>query len=227
MRPQSDILRSPLEFIRIAKTGAKLYDVEKMTWTQALKSFKIQKNKGNIEESAKVFINSISNCIMSDEDIEKLEADYSDMLDKIVLEILEGEESNNNYAEKKKRLVRKWRAEIALDDFGTGYNSEYALITSKPNIIKLDRSIISGCDADESRQNIIQNIVGFARSRNVKVLAEGVETYQEMKMSIACGVDLLQGYYINRPVFEPEPPPDKTVREIIDINKEIYNKIMM
>lgn len=227
MRPQSDILRSPLEFIRIAKTGAKLYDVEKMTWTQALKSFKIQKNKGNIEESAKVFINSISNCIMSDEDIEKLESDYSDMLDKIVLEILEGEESNNNYAEKKKRLVRKWNAEIALDDFGTGYNSEYALITSKPNIIKLDRSIISGCDADESRQNIIQNIVGFARSRNVKVLAEGVETYQEMKMSIACGVDLLQGYYINRPVFEPEPPPEKTVREIIDINKEIYNKIMM
>lgn len=227
MRPQSDILRSPLEFIRIAKTGAKLYEVEKMTWTQALKSFKIQRNKGNIEESAKIFVNSISNCIMIDDDIRKLEEDYSDLLDKIVLEILEGEESNNNYAEKKRQLVRKWHAEIALDDFGTGYNSEYALITSKPNIIKLDRSIISGCDADESRQNIIQNIVGFARSRNVKVLAEGVETYQEMKMAIACGVDLLQGYYINRPVFEPEPLAEKTVREIIDINKEIYNKIIM
>lgn len=220
MRPQSEILKSPLEFIRLAKTGAKLNDVEKLTWTQALKAFKIQVGKGNISASSKIFVNSISNCILNDEDLEKLESDYQDLLNNVVLEILEGEETNNDYADKKQQLIKKWHGKIALDDFGTGYNSEYALITSHPDIIKIDRSIISGCDTDESRQSIMQNLIRFSKIRNVMVLAEGVETYQEMKMAIQCGVDLLQGYYINRPVYEPEPLPAKIVYEIKNLSEK-------
>jgi diguanylate cyclase (GGDEF)-like protein len=218
MRPQSEILKSPLEFIRLAKTGAKLNAVEYMTWFQAFESFKIQIDKGNINPSAKLFVNSISNCIIPDRDIGKLEEKYSDIVGNVVLEVLEGEQVNDDYARKKKQLMKRWNAQIALDDFGTGYNSEYALITSNPDIIKIDRSLISGCDNDESRQNIIKSIIKVAHSRSVKVLAEGVETYSELAMVIKCDVDLIQGYYVNRPVFEPQKIPESITKEIRNLN---------
>lgn len=218
MRPQSDILKSPLEFIRLAKTGAKLNAVEYMTWTQAFESFKTQIDKGNIKPSAKLFINSISNCIIKDKDILEIEEKYGDIVGNVVLEVLESEQVNDDYARKKKQLIKRWNAQIALDDFGTGYNSEYALITSNPDIIKIDRSLISGCDNDESRQNIIKSIIKLAHSRDVKVLAEGVETYSELAMVIRCGVDFIQGYYVNRPVFEPQKIPANITEEIRNLN---------
>ena len=125
----------------------------------------------------------------------------------------------NNIKEKQK-IVARWGAKIALDDFGSGYNSEYALITINPNLIKIDRSIISGCDRDISRTSIITNLVQIAKTKNIMVLAEGVETYNEMRTVIECGVDLLQGYYLTRPLFEPIPIDEKIVGEIRDINKK-------
>ena len=108
---------------------------------------------------------------------------------------------------------------FSLDDFGTGYNSEYALITLHPNIVKIDRSIISGCDRDISRRTIISSIVNLARTKNIRVLAEGVETEGELRTVIENGVDLLQGYFINRPVFEPQPIPKEVIDKIIEYNK--------
>ncbi|MGN0606244.1 MAG: EAL domain-containing protein [Oscillospiraceae bacterium] len=224
MRPQSDIIKSPLDFIRIAKTGAKLADVECLTWTQSLKDFRIQVEAGNIAKGSKIFINSISNCSLSREVINEIEETYSDMLSGVVLEILEGEEANSTYADAKKLRMKKWNAQIALDDFGTGYNSEYALITAEPDIIKIDRSIISGCDKDESRINIMQNLIKFANTKNIKVLAEGVETYDEMKTVINCGVDLIQGYYVSKPLYAPVPVEKRIADEVISINKNIAKR---
>lgn len=218
MRPQSDILKSPLEFIRLAKTGAKLNDVEYITWTLALKNFKNQIEKGNVNKNSRIFINSISNCILKPEDIEMLEENYKDIVSNVVLEVLESEQVNDDYARKKRQLMKQWNAQTALDDFGTGYNSEYALITANPDIIKIDRSLISGCDNDVSRQNIITGIIKVAHARSVKVLAEGVETLQELNTVIRCGVDLIQGYYVSRPVFEPQNVPQSVIDDIRKIN---------
>jgi EAL domain-containing protein (putative c-di-GMP-specific phosphodiesterase class I) len=109
-----------------------------------------------------------------------------------------------------------WNALIALDDFGTGYNSEYALITMHPDIIKIDRSIIEGCDKDISKYTMIRNLVKIARENNVKVLAEGIETRSEMETVIRCGADYLQGYYLSRPVFEPNGISEKVKKEITE-----------
>ncbi len=223
MRPQSDVLKSPLELIRIAKTGGKLGDIEKLTWECALEDYKTQLEIGNIKPNEKVFINSISNCMLGDECVEMLQNKYKAILPNIVLEVLENEQLTDEFARKKKSLVKEWKAMTALDDFGTGYNSEYALITSNPNIIKIDRSIISGCDNDESRQSIIRNIIKLAKTKNIMVLAEGVETYKEMKIVIKYGVDLLQGYYLARPVFEPNGISEKIIEEIKDIYDNRYN----
>ena len=219
MRPQSSIFQSPLELLRTAKTGAKLYEIEKLTWHKALADFKKQIDAGHISKDSHVFINSISNCVMDSADVDVLEELYPDLLPNIVLEVLEGEDLNEEYNRRKQQRMKKWHAQVALDDFGSGYNSEYALITTQPNIIKIDRSIISGCDKDISRRMIIKNLIKLGRSKNITVLAEGVETEDELETVIECGVDLLQGYYINRPVFEPQPVEPELVRKIRKLSK--------
>ncbi len=221
MRPQSEVFKSPLEFIRIAKTGAKLYDIERLTWILALRQFGTLRKNGIVAESKKVFINSLLNCRVKDEDIEIIEKENMEYLSDIVLEFLESERSNEEYTKAKQNYIKKWNAMTAVDDFGSGYNSEYALISYNPDIVKIDRAIISGCDSDISRRSIIVNLVSIAKERNVLVLAEGVETYNEMKTVIECGVDLIQGYYIARPLFVPEPLEDNVIKQISNIYKSI------
>lgn len=221
MRPQSKIITSIVEFIRIAKSSAKLYEIERLTWFLGLESFKQLLVQGKISKDSKLFINSISNCILSDVSIEALEKKFSDIIGNIVLEILESEQTNTEYAEKKKSIIAKWNALVALDDFGTGYNSEYALITMNPDIIKIDRSIISGCNNDISKLTIITNLVKIAKSKNVKILAEGIESYDEMKTVMECGVDFMQGYYFAKPSIEPIKVKEKIIEQIKDINGEM------
>lgn len=205
LRPQSTIFQSPLELLRIAKASAKLYEIERLTWTKSLADFQAQIDAGRIAEDCHIFINSISDNVLTPSDVDAIEAAYPDLLSRIVLEILESESVSEEYNARKINRMKKWNAQIALDDFGTGYNSEYALITIQPNIIKIDHSIISGCDKDMSRRTIINNLVKLAKTKRILVLAEGVETEEELQTVISCGVDLIQGYYFSRPVFEPQP----------------------
>ena len=214
MRPQSTVLQSPLDLLRIAKTSAKLYEIERLTWIKALDDFQAQIDAGRISKDCHVFVNSISNCVMEPSDAKSIEKAHRELLPNVVLEILESENMNQDYNVRKMSRIKKWKAQIALDDFGTGYNSEYALITIHPNIIKIDRSIISGCDMDVSRRTIITNLVRLVKSKNILVLAEGVETEEELRTVISCGVNLLQGYYISRPVFEPQPIPPEITEKI-------------
>ncbi|MCH5286618.1 MAG: EAL domain-containing protein [Christensenellaceae bacterium] len=211
MRVQSKIFQSPLELLRTAKTSAKLYEIERLTWSRSLEDFQNLIDAGHIEDGAHIFINSIANCRLEDGDIELIETTHANLLGQVVLEVLESEKTSEAFAAHKRFYVKKWNAQIALDDFGAGYNSEYALLSVQPNIVKIDRSIINGCDKDASRRMLISNLVRLARSKEILVLAEGVETESEMKTVISCGVDLLQGYYLAYPLFEPQPiAPDIT-----------------
>ncbi|MGN1411846.1 MAG: EAL domain-containing protein [Oscillospiraceae bacterium] len=220
MRPQSSVFKSPLELIRIAKTCAKLYEIEHLTWIEAIKPFHQAIQNGDISKNTRIFINSISNCIINNDDIKIIETQYKDILPNIVMEILESEQTNNNYIKIKQELIKKWNGKLALDDFGSGYNSEYTLITLNPNIIKIDRSIISGCDTDISRRNIISSLVSISKLKNIMVLAEGVETIGELKTVMTCGVDLVQGYLVSRPVFDFLDVPEDIKSQVRQINKE-------
>ena len=218
MRPQSTIFQSPLDLLRTAKTSAKLYEIERLTWIKSMANFKEQVSAGRIPPDCKLFINSISNNVLDANDADALEAAYPDLLSHVVLEILETENVNEAYIKRKISRMKKWNALVALDDFGTGYNSEYALITMQPNIIKIDRSIISGCDKDISRRTIIANLVKLAKTKQILVLAEGVETEAEVRTVVACGVDLMQGYFFNRPLFEPQPIAPEATALIRQLN---------
>ena len=226
MRVQSKIFQSPLELLRTAKTSAKLYEIERLTWTKSLADFQELLDAGHIDQSAHIFINSIANTSLEPSDEAALIANYAHLLPQIVVELLEGENADEQYTSHKLQVIKRFGGQSALDDFGTGYNSEYALLSVQPNIIKIDRSITNGCDKDASRRMLINNLVKLARSKQILVLVEGVETEEEMKTVIACDVDFLQGYYLAHPLFEPKPLDPKiaeTIRRLAASNGKTKN----
>lgn len=211
MRPQLDSLKSPIDILRLAHSQSKLYEIERITWFKVMETF--EKLKDSFGE-AKIFVNSIPNHILSDKDLLYIENKYGDNLERIVIEIIENEQINERITKKKQQIARAWNCELALDDFGSGYNSEIALLILTPCYIKIDMIIIRDIDKDINRQKLLQNIISYAKGRHIKIIAEGVETKEEMDTVISFGVDYIQGYYIGKPSFKPGEIEESVVREI-------------
>jgi EAL domain-containing protein (putative c-di-GMP-specific phosphodiesterase class I) len=104
---------------------------------------------------------------------------------------------------------------IALDDLGTGHSNLQRLATLKPDILKLDRSLIQGLGGDFFKKEIFKSLVSLAHNIGALVLAEGVETESEVSTSLGLGADLFQGFYFSRPVASTEWRP-AGVRDVIE-----------
>ena len=154
--------------------------------------------------NCKVFINSIPNQTLTEEDIAQIEGRFGDLLHNIVIELTEEEKPDERSTIHKQRFAERWGAELALDDFGTGYNGDAVLLSLTPSYLKIDMSIVQGIDKDEYRQKLLENLLSYARMQHIKVIAEGVETSGEMKILIASGVDYLQGFYLGSPNPVPQ-----------------------
>ena len=80
--------------------------------------------------------------------------------------------------------------------------------------------MISDIDKDKNKQMFFKNTVEFGAINNIKVLAEGVETREELETVIELGADLIQGYFTGRPIREPIPELDADIKKIIiDANR--------
>lgn len=124
-----------------------------------------------------------------------------------------------SYTRKKISFLKRHGGQVALDDFGAGYNGEVSLLAVRPEFIKVDLSIVKNCHQDKNRQEMISNIISFARKNNSLVIAEGVQSREEMDTVISLGVDYLQGYYLGVPSLQPQPVPDKILKEITSRNR--------
>lgn len=99
----------------------------------------------------------------------------------------------------KSRSVRFMDNLLSADDFGNGINDMERIDIMKPDIVKLDRELISGIDHDPVKQNNVLHLVLDFHSKNMLVVAEGVEEKEEFDYLVGLGVDLFQGYYLARP----------------------------
>jgi diguanylate cyclase (GGDEF)-like protein len=93
---------------------------------------------------------------------------------------------------------------VALDDFGTGYSSLTYLQRLPVKTLKIDKSFTDMILMDGTHKAIIRSIVDMAHSMEMSVVAEGVETEQQIDYLVQCRCDLLQGYVISHPVPEDE-----------------------
>lgn len=87
----------------------------------------------------------------------------------------------------------------ALDDFGNGYAGLTTLADVPTDFVKLDIGLIRRIDVSRERQTIVLGVVGMLHSLGRRVVAEGVETAEEMAVVRALGIEMVQGFYLGRP----------------------------
>ena len=95
--------------------------------------------------------------------------------------------------------LRALGVKISIDDFGTGYSSLSRLSRLAFDKIKIDKSFVHSISTQEDALNIIKLITGMAKSLNMKAVAEGVETQEQLKSLQALGCDFAQGYLFGKP----------------------------
>ncbi len=126
--------------------------------------------------------------------------------ERIVFELTENEQVTD-YAHLRSifEVYRANRFRTALDDFGTGFSGLSLLANFRPDIVKIDMSLLRRLDTDARRHTIVAGIVGTCRNLATEVVAEGVETAGEFAALRALGVTLFQGHLFAKAGFETLP----------------------
>ena len=117
------------------------------------------------------------------------------------LEVTESAYTEN--AEQLIRVINELRAkgyEIEMDDFGSGYSSLNMLSSLPVDVLKMDIDFIRNIERNEKDFRLVELIIDIARYLKVPVVAEGVETANQLKLLKNAGCDLVQGYYFSKPL---------------------------
>jgi EAL domain-containing protein (putative c-di-GMP-specific phosphodiesterase class I) len=100
----------------------------------------------------------------------------------------------------KLRELKAMGLDLAVDDFGTGYSSLSYLKRFPIDTLKIDQSFVADLDSPDGPP-IIDAILALAKTLNLRVIAEGIETEQQLAYLVAKKCDLLQGFYFARPIY--------------------------
>jgi EAL domain-containing protein (putative c-di-GMP-specific phosphodiesterase class I) len=92
------------------------------------------------------------------------------------------------------------RVELAVDDAGAGFASLRHILELRPAFVKLDRSLVAGLESDYARHAMIAGLRHFARATGFRLIAEGIETDQELAILRALDIQLGQGFLLGRPL---------------------------
>ena len=128
---------------------------------------------------------------------------------RIVIEILESAIDDEKELETHISRYKEMGFLIAIDDFGAGQSNFERIWRIKPDIVKLDRSMIKKAGTDPAVKGLIKGITSMLHHSKCIVLAEGVETELEDIVAMDAGVDLVQGFYFARPFLLSEPITSK------------------
>ena len=124
--------------------------------------------------------------------------------DQLEIEITEsGLMQNEKHAVELLNEIKALGVRIALDDFGTGYSSLAYLLKFPIDTLKIDRTFIRDIDSNPESLKVLESIIGLAKSLNLHVVAEGVETREQLELLQMRECNYIQGFYFARPA-EPD-----------------------
>ena len=125
-------------------------------------------------------------------------------LERVVLEVTEHEKVlDYDRLHRELEPYRRAGLRIAVDDAGAGFASLRHVLAIAPDIVKIDMALVRGIDADPVRQALVRALAALSDTAGSILLAEGVETQQELDMLAGLGVRLAQGYLLARPDRSP------------------------
>ena len=175
------------------------HELDHAAWRAAL-----QQGRGLMQSGLALFLNfTPSSMHNSTFDVKKTKAMCHEMgvdISQLVFEVTEAEKVND--FDFLKRVMQEYRAEgakVALDDLGSGYSSILRLAELQPDYVKLDQRLVRGAYGDYLRSVLLKAVTEAAHKLNIRVVAEGVETEDDLRFCVEIGADLAQGYFLARP----------------------------
>lgn len=131
---------------------------------------------------------------------------YNFPVERIIFEITEGEKVDDH--DHLREIIAHYQLcgfKTAIDDFGAGYAGLNFLADIRTDIIKLDMALIRHIERDAIRQAIVKGILQVCDELSVTVIAEGIETAEELDVLQSFGIELFQGYFFAKPAFRALP----------------------
>lgn len=195
-------------------------ELQKLTELEALCRKKIFENMNKKPQNTKIFLN-ISAPIMENVDIIAEFSKYNLNPNEFILEVSEQTPITN--PQLFQDITQKYRQanfKIAIDDFGTGFANLDRICHIPADYIKLDISLIKNIERHTVKQAIVESIVHFCRKMNVDLVAEGIETKDELAKLIELGVDYGQGFLLNKAYPEFSTIKNELTMFIYDENKK-------
>lgn len=167
---------------------------------------------GEIERSGthrNVFVN-LHSADLADDDLYDPAAPLTRQAPRVVLELTE-RASLEGISDLESRLerLRALGYRLAVDDLGAGYAGLSYFASIRPELVKIDMSLVRSVDTDPVRQRVVSSLVNLAVGLGMEVVGEGVETVAERDMMVRLGCHYLQGYALARP-GPPFPTPQWT-----------------
>lgn len=196
---------SPMDFLEVAKKKGLMTEIDRFVLESTTK---IAKELNSSKNRLKVFFN-VSKSFFEDEDflnfIEIVLDKYGIDLSCLGVELTEEIFIDDFYsAQKKINTLKKMGLQIALDDFGTGFSSLSFLNKLRIDKIKIDKSFVDDLLKSESSKRLVSSIISMSHILGLEVIAEGVETEEQLSFLQSKGCYEIQGYYFSKPLPLPE-----------------------
>jgi EAL domain-containing protein (putative c-di-GMP-specific phosphodiesterase class I) len=207
--PEGGEFERPDKLFKVAYDADLVLRLERLCRRQAIRA------AADLPEGRLLFMNiepeAIGDPELRDVMFTALLSDAAITPDRIVLEITE-RTAITDFPSFRSTLeyLRALGFSVAVDDAGAGYGSLQVLAEVRPEWLKIDISLVRGVDADEVRRQLVAILVLFAQRMGVRLIAEGIETQQELETLKELGVGYGQGFLFTEPV--PPFPPDESVR---------------
>ncbi|MGN1372878.1 MAG: EAL domain-containing protein [Candidatus Coproplasma sp.] len=194
----------PSEFIPLFEKNGFISRLDKYVWEQVC--IKLKKWKDNGYHLVPVSVN-VSRADIFKSDIEET---FQRLIGKYGVEpsCLHLEITESSYAESQEQIIstvddlRNLGFDIEMDDFGTGYSSLSMLSRMRLDVLKLDMKFVRNETAKPLEHSILNDVINMAHRLNLKVVAEGVETREQMRRLQAVGCDYVQGFFLAKPMPE-------------------------
>lgn len=193
---------SPSEFIPIAEEIGMINEMNDWVLVSLCKQINQWASKGY--QLLPVAINlSVSQFVHSNFEINFLNTLTKYGVDPTLIEVEITENmfiDNEVRAQEILKTMKDHGIKVALDDFGTGYSSLSYLMKLDLDILKIDKSLIQGISKNFKEEKVVATVIQLGKALGLKVVAEGIETKQELDILVASGVDEIQGFYYSRPL---------------------------
>lgn len=192
----------------LAAMTQKLWELERLCRMQALK------NAASKPAGARLFLNVDPNIIydpafISGFTVQMLQ-EFGLNPDEVIFEITEKRtiEATRAFSSAIKHYQEQ-NFQVAIDDFGSGYSGLLRACSFSPDYLKIDMGIVRGIHCDSRKKSVMSGIVSFCREAGIFLIAEGVETEEELKTLVQIGVEYGQGFFLARPHEQFEVVPSE------------------